>query len=421
MNTPSEPRGAGAIARSVLSGRMLVAGLMGFVSGLPLLLTGSVLQAWLKEEGADLATIGLFALTGLPYALKFLWAPLMDRYAPLALGRRRAWLLLAQLALIAALVALAASSPGQHPLGVAWAALLVAFFSASQDIVVDAYRRESLADDEQGLGASLAVNGYRLGMLLASGGGLILADHWSFPQVYLFMAACMLAGVATTLLAPEPPSAAGVPRTLAEAVVHPFLDYFRRPNALVILLFILLYKIGDAMASQMTTPFYLDLGFSKTEIGAVVKLFGFWATVLGGLAGGLIILRVGVVRALWGFGILQGLSTAAFAWLAVTGHSVPWLAAVIAFENFSSGLGTAAYVAFMANLTNRRFTATQYALLSSLMGVPRVFAAAPTGWLAEQLGWAPFFLGCALAALPGLMILGRLQRRGALSAAIVAG
>jgi PAT family beta-lactamase induction signal transducer AmpG len=421
MSTPSEARHAGSIARAVLSGRMLVAALMGFVSGLPLLLTGSVLQAWLKEDGVDLATIGLFALTGLPYALKFLWAPLMDRYAPLALGRRRGWLLLAQLALIAALAALAAASPAQQPIGVAWAALLVAFFSASQDIVVDAYRRESLADDEQGLGASLAVNGYRLGMLLASGGGLILADHWSFPEVYLFMAGCMLVGVATTLLAPEPPAAAGVPRTLGEAVVHPFLDYFRRQDALAILLFILLYKIGDAMASQMTTPFYLDLGFTKTEIGAVVKFFGFWATVAGGLAGGLIILRTGVLRSLWGFGILQGLSTAAFAWLAVVGPSLTWLAAVIAFENFSSGLGTAAYVAFMANLTNRRFTATQYALLSSLMGVPRVFAAAPTGWMAEALGWVPFFLACALAALPGLLMLGRLQRRGALSAAVVGG
>ncbi len=421
MSTPSEPRDAVAIARTAFSGRMLVAALMGFVSGLPLLLTGSVLQAWLTEEGVDLATIGLFALTGLPYALKFLWAPLMDRFGVLALGRRRGWLLVAQLALIGALVGLAGSSPALHPLGVAWAALLVAFFSASQDIVVDAYRRESLADDEQGLGASLAVNGYRLGMLLASGGGLILADHWSFPQVYLFMAACMLAGVATTLLAPEPSTAAGVPRTLGEAVVHPFLDYFRRQDALVILLFILLYKIGDAMASQMTTPFYLELGFTKTQIGAVVKLFGFWATVAGGLAGGLIILRIGVLRSLWGFGILQGLSTAAFAWLVITGPSASWLAAVIAFENFSSGLGTAAYVAFMANLTNRRFTATQYALLSSLMGVPRVFAAAPTGWLADVLGWAPFFLGCALAAVPGLLILGRLQRRGALSAAVAAG
>jgi PAT family beta-lactamase induction signal transducer AmpG len=228
------------------------------------------------------------------------------------------------------------------------------------------------------------------------------------------MAGCMGLGVATTLLAPEPGAAAGRPGSLREAVVEPFVDYFRRPDAVAILAFILLYKIGDAMAAHMTTPFYLDLGFSKTEIGAVVKLFGFWATVLGGLIGGVLILRLGVVSALWGFGILQALSTAAFAVLAAIGHDLVALTAVIAFENLSSGLGTSAYVAFMALLTNRRFTATQYALLSSLMGVPRVLAAAPTGWLAEQLGWTVFFIGCALAALPGLWVLARLQRRGAL-------
>jgi PAT family beta-lactamase induction signal transducer AmpG len=414
MTGRSEAPGLAAIVRAVLSGRMAVAALMGFVSGLPLLLTGSVLQAWMTQEGVDLSTIGLFALVGLPYTLKFAWAPLFDRYAPLALGRRRGWLLLVQLALVGALAQLASSSPAASPAGVAVAALLVTFFSASQDIVIDAYRRESLADDEQGLGASLYVNGYRVGMLLASGGGLILADHWSFASVYLFMAACMGLGVATTLLAPESGAAAGRPGTLREAVVEPFVDYFRRPDAVAILAFILLYKIGDAMAAHMTTPFYLDLGFSKTEIGAVVKLFGFWATVLGGLAGGVLILRLGVVRALWGFGILQALSTAAFAALAAIGHDLVALAVVIAFENLSSGLGTSAYVAFMALLTNRRFTATQYALLSSLMGVPRVLAAAPTGWLADQLGWGLFFLACALAALPGLWGLARLQRRGAL-------
>lgn len=414
MTVEPEPRSARAIARSVLSGRMLVVALMGFVSGLPLLLTGSVLQAWMKDAGVDLATIGLFALAGLPYTLKFVWAPLFDRYVPIALGRRRGWLLIVQLALIGALVLLAGSDPAASPFGVAVAALLVTFFSASQDIVVDAYRREVLADDEQGLGAALAVNGYRLGMLLASGGGLILADHWSFPAVYLFMAGFMLIGVATTLFAPEPGAPAGRPRSLQEAVIDPFLDYFRRPDAVAILLFILLYKLGDAMAAHMTTPFYLDVGFTKTEIGAVVKLFGFWATVAGGLVGGVAILRLGIVRALWVFGILQALSTAAFVALAVAGPDLGVLTAVIAFENLSSGLGTSAYVAFMATLTNRRFTATQYALLSSLMGIPRVLAAAPTGWLAAELGWPAFFLCCAVVALPGLWVLGWLQRRGTL-------
>jgi len=401
-----------AIARAALSWRMLVAALMGFASGLPLLLTGSVLQAWMTEEAVDLGTIGLFALLGLPYTLKFVWAPLMDRFTPSGLGRRRGWLLISQLALIAALILLSLARPAAAPLWLAVAALLVTFFSASQDIVIDAYRREALADDEQGLGASLYVNGYRIGMLLASGGGLILADHMSFSQVYQLMAAFMLLGVATTVFAPEPRPAEGVPTTLREAVVQPFVDYFRRRDALLILAFVLLYKIGDTMASHMTTPFYLDIGFSKTEIGAVVKLFGFWATVLGGLLGGLLIMRTGIYRALWVFGILQAVSTAGFAWLAVIGASLPGLAAVISFENLSAGMGTAAYIAYMASLTNRKFTATQYALLSSLMGVPRVIAAAPTGYLADALGWASFFVFCALIALPGLLLLRWLHRRG---------
>ena len=400
------------IARSALSLRMLVAALMGFASGLPLLLTGSVLQAWMKDEGVDLGTIGLFALVGLPYTLKFLWAPLMDRFTPNALGRRRGWLLLFQLALVASLVWLSLARPAVDPWWLAVAAMLVTFFSASQDIVVDAYRRESLSDEEQGLGASLYVNGYRVGMLLASGGGLILADHLSFAQVYQLMAAFMLLGVATTLFAPEPATAEGVPRTLREAVVEPFIEYFQRRDALLILAFILHYEIGGTMASHMTTPFYLDIGFSKTEIGAVVKLFGFWATVTGGLIGGLLIMRLGIFRSLWLFGILQGVSTAGFAVLAQVGASVPGLAAVITIENLSGGMGTAAYVAYMASLTNRKFTATQYALLSSLMGVPRVIAAAPTGYLADAMGWSWFFVACALIAVPGLLLIRWLHGRG---------
>ncbi|MCB1799431.1 MAG: AmpG family muropeptide MFS transporter, partial [Gammaproteobacteria bacterium] len=373
---------------------------------------GSVLQAWMKDEGVDLGTIGLFALVGLPYTLKFLWAPLMDRFTPNALGRRRGWLLLFQLALIVSLVWLSLARPAVDPWWLAVAALLVTFFSASQDIVIDAYRRESLSDEEQGLGASLYVNGYRVGMLLASGGGLILADHLSFAQVYQLMAAFMLLGVATTLFAPEPVTAEGVPRTLREAVLEPFIEYFQRRDALLILAFILLYKIGDTMASHMTTPFYLDIGFSKTEIGTVVKLFGFWATVTGGLIGGLLIMRLGIFRALWLFGILQGVSTAGFSVLAQVGASVPGLAAVITFENLSGGMGTAAYVAYMASLTNRKFTATQYALLSSLMGVPRVIAAAPTGYLADAMGWSWFFVACALIAAPGLLLIRWLHTRG---------
>ncbi len=378
---------------------------MGFASGLPLLLTISVLQAWMKDEGVDLSVIGLMALVGLPYTLKFLWAPLFDRFTLPFLGRRKGWLLVAQITLMLSIVGLGFTNPSNNPWLVAFAAFLVTFFSASQDIVIDAYRREDLADEELGLGSSLYVNGYRLAMLLASGGGLILADVTSFRLVYLTMASCMSVGVIATLLTPEPEVPAGSPKSLKEAVVDPFKEYFSRTGALWILAFILFYKIGDTMASAMTIPFYLDIGFSKTEIGAVVKLFGFWATIAGSLAGGIFILQCGINRSLWVFGFLQAISTAGFAVLFYIGHSIPALAAVVAFENFSAGLGTSAFVAFMASLTNKKFTATQYALLSSLMGVPRVFASAPTGFMVEAMGWSGFFIFCALIAIPGMLLL----------------
>jgi len=391
---------------AIFSGRMLVALLMGFGSGLPLLLTGSVLQARLKDGGVDLTEIGLFALVGLPYTLKFLWSPLFDRYALPFLGRRRGWLLVSQLALAASLMALSYARPAAGDLlWVSMAALLVAFFSASQDIVVDAYRRESLADVELGLGSALYVNGYRVGMLLAGGGGLILADHASFEIMYQLMAAFMAACTVVTLLAAEPALPEGTPTSLTEAVFMPFRDYFARDGAWLALAFILLYKLGDTMASSMTTPFYLDLGYTKTEIGAVVKLFGFWATIAGGTLGGVLILRTGLNRALWWFGLGQMLSTLGFVVLAGVTPGVTPLATVVAVENLTAGMGTSAFVGFIGALTDRRFTATQYALLSSLMGVPRVLASAPTGWLAEQLGWAGFFVLCTLMAIPGLLLL----------------
>jgi PAT family beta-lactamase induction signal transducer AmpG len=391
--------------RAVFSGRMFIALLMGFSSGLPLLLTGSVLQAWLKDGGIDLTRIGLFALVGLPYTLKFLWSPLFDRYA-LPLGRRRGWMALMQLSVAGTLLLLSMTQPAaDHLWLVMLAGLLVTFFAASQDIVIDAYRRESMAESELGLGSALYVNGYRIGMLLAGGGGLILADWMSFEAMYRLMAVFMAACVAVTLLAPEPPLPEGRPRNLREAVVLPFRDYFSRDGAWLILAFILLYKLGDTMASAMTTPFYLDLGYSKTEIGAVVKLFGFWATLAGGTLGGLWMLRAGMHRALWLFGFGQMISTFGFVVLAQLPPSEVALAVVVAIENLTAGMGTAAFVGFMAALTDRRFTATQYALLSSLMGVPRVLLSAPTGWLAQTLGWSGFFLLCVLIAIPGLLML----------------
>jgi MFS transporter, PAT family, beta-lactamase induction signal transducer AmpG len=384
---------------------MLVALLMGFACGLPLLLTITVLQAWMKEQGVDLTVIGMISLVGLPYTLKFLWAPVMDRFTLPFLGRRRGWLLVAQAALMVSISGLGFTDPGKNPWMMAAAAFLVTFFSASQDIVVDAYRREDLLDKELGLGSSLYVNGYRVGMLLASGGGLIMADHMPFFMVYQIMAACLLPGVVTTLLAPEPKINVGTPETMREAVFDPLIEYFSRRGALWILAFILFYKIGDTMASAMTLPFYLDIGFSKTQIGAVVKLFGFWATVAGTLIGGVIMLRLEINRSLWVFGFLQAASTAGFAVLARVGNSLPLLSTVIAFENLSSGMGTAAFIAFMASLTHKKFTATQYALLTSLMGIPRVMASAPTGFFAKNMGWESFFIACTLIAAPGMLLL----------------
>ncbi|HOP46878.1 MAG TPA: AmpG family muropeptide MFS transporter [Desulfobacteraceae bacterium] len=404
--------------RVICSRRMLVSLIMGFSSGLPLLLTISLLQAWMKEEGVDLAVIGIMALVGLPYTIKFLWSPVLDRFTLPFLGRRRGWLLIAQIALVLSISALGATDPGKNPWMVAFAAFLVTFFSASQDIVIDAYRREDLSDEELGLGSSLYINGYRIGMLLASGGGLILADHMPFSCVYLIMAACMLPGIITTILTPEPDTPAGTPRTIKEAAIDPLVEYFTRPSALWILAFILLYKIGDTMASAMTTPFYLDIGFSKTEIGAVVKLFGFWATISGALAGGIIMIRLGINRSLWVFGFLQAVSTACFAVLAKIGYNITALGGVIAFENLSSGMGTAAYAAFMASITNKKFTATQYALLTSLMGIPRVIASAPTGFIAKYLGWEEFFIICTLIAIPGMLLLLKFAPWNTQSAAI---
>ncbi len=393
------------LTRQLFSPRMLVAFLMGFSCGAPLLLTSTVLQAWMTEQGVDLTTIGFFSLVGLPYTLKFLWAPIFDRFTLPFLGRRRGWMLLMQLVLVLALICLGLTDPGQTPWLVALAAFFVTFFSASQDIVVDAYRREDLSDNQLGLGSSFYVNGYRVGMLLAGSGGLILADYLSFDQVYLLMAASLLVGIVTTLVCREPPLTRGTPRNFREAVVEPFVDYFNRDRALLLLLFILLYKIGDQMASTLTTPFYLDLGFSKTQIGAVAKLFGFWSTIVGGLMGGTILLRIGIIKSLWIFGILQAVSILSFSVLALLGNTITGLIVAIVLEQLTSGMGTCAYVAYMASLTNKKFTATQYALLSSCMGIPRVIIAAPAGWLAELVGWPLFFLGCALAAIPGLLLL----------------
>ena len=397
------------IFRIIFSWRMLVIFFLGISSGIPLLVTGSTLQAWMTDEKVNLAVIGMFSLVGLPYTVKFLWAPVMDRYVPPFLGRRRGWMLISQILLMMAIGAFSLARPAESPWIVAFLAVLVSFFSASQDIVVDAYRRELLRDEELGLGSSLAVNGYRIGMLISGAFALFLADRISWNYVYLLLAASLLIGIITTCLAPGSEGQVIPPKSLREAVIEPFIDYFKRIGAFEILAFILLYKIGDVMASSMTTPFILKMGFTKTELAAIVKTFGIFATITGGLVGGILIIKLGLRKGLWIFGILQAVSTLSFSALASVGayHSI--LAATVTFENLTSGMGTAAFTAFMASLCNKRFTATQYALLSSLMGIPRVIAATPTGFLAERLGWVHFFIFCTLAAIPGLVFLFRFK------------
>lgn len=396
----------------LISPKMLVMLLTGFSSGLPLLLTGSTLKFWMREEGLDLTTIGFFGLVGLPYTLKFLWAPVMDRLVPSFLGRRRGWMLGTQISLMIAIASLAFTQPAVHLPAIAVLCLLVAFFSASQDIVLDAYRRESLSDEELGIGSSMFIYGYRMGMLAAGALALFLADQdsLSWNAVYFIMGTMMVIGILTTWLAPEPVIPAPPPASWQEAIMGPFMDFFTRPGSLTILLFILLYKVGDSMASEMLSPFMVDLGVSKTDYAMIVKVFGMIALIAGGLIGGLVVYRMGIVPSLLILGFLQMISTAGFVILAVTGNHLPTLTAVIAFETISSGLGQTAFVAFMASLTNKRFTATQYALLTSFMGIPRVFAGSTTGFLAAWLGWEGFFILCTLLAIPGLMLIGRLRR-----------
>lgn len=393
------------LLKSIFNGRMLIILLMGFSSGLPLLLIGGTLKAWLRQGGVDLKTIGFFSLAGLPYTLKFLWAPILDRYTPMLLGRRRGWLLISQIALAVGIAMIAFSNPTTSLQKIAILAVLVGFFSATQDIVVDAYKRETLQDEELGLGSSLGINGYRLAIYVSGAAALFMAGAWSWETTYLIMAALMGVGILTTLFAPEPQTGILPPRTLKEAVVGPFAEYFQREGALVPLLFILLYKIGDAMAGEMLNPFYIDRGFTLEQIGAIAKTLGLVGTLAGSVVGGIIMIKIGISRSLWVFGFFQAISTAGFMLLAQMNATVLGLATVIGFETFTGGMGTAAYAGYMASLTHRKFTGTQYALLTSLMGVPRVIFGSTTGVLAQSLGWSGFFLFCTLVAVPGMLLL----------------
>jgi PAT family beta-lactamase induction signal transducer AmpG len=384
--------------------------LLGFSSGIPLALTGSTLQAWMTSEKVDLAVIGVFSLVGLPYAIKFLWSPLMDRFVPPFLGRRRGWMLVTQVALLLAVTAMAFSAPAAHPGVLALLALLVAFASASQDIVVDAWRTEVLAPEELGPGAGVHILGYRVAMLTSGAIALILADRMPWRVVYLLMAGSLCVGIVASLLSPEPEIPGKTPRTLKEAVIEPFLEFFARPGAVGILLFVVFYKLDVVMATALTTPFLLELGFTKTDIGAVTKGLGMLATIVGTLAGGAVVAKAGMKASLWLFGVLQSVSTLTFLALARLGHHYPMMVAAIGVENLCSGMGTAAYAAFLMSLCDKRYTATQYALLTSLMAVTRVVVGAPTGFLAKAYGWETYFIVSTLAAIPGLLLLLRYDR-----------
>jgi PAT family beta-lactamase induction signal transducer AmpG len=386
---------------------MLVCIFTGFASGLPLYVLLQLVPAWLREGGVSLTEIGLFALVGIPYTWKFLWAPLLDRWE-LPPGRRRGWMLLFQVALLVSIGLLGQFKPAEQTALIAWLALAVAFFSASQDIVLDAYRREILPDSELGLGNSIHVNAYRISGLVPGALSLILADLMPWDSVFWITGAFMLIGIAMTLLVSEPDTERPPPAGLYESVVAPFREYLQRKGwraLLLVLGFMFFYKLGDNMATALATPFYLDLGFSKTEIGAVAKNAALWPAIVGGLLGGALMIRIGINRGLWLFGVVQVVSILGFAVLANAGAVLWLLAVVISFEYLGVGLGTAAFTAFIARETSRIYAATQFALFTALAALPRTFANASTGWIVERVGWVDFFLFCALLALPGMLLL----------------
>lgn len=381
---------------------------IGFSSGLPLFLTSKTLQAWMTLEKVDLGAIGLFSLVGLPYSLKFIWSPLLDRFVPPFLGRRRGWLVVTQVALLLAIAAMSIQNPAQSLQLLAVNALLIAFFSATQDIAADAYRTDVLEPLEMGAGAAVFVLGYRIALLVTAWLAFRLADQMPWPVVYLLMSALMIVGIVSAIFAPEPETRDRPPESLADAVIKPFIEFFQRHGqirAFFMLLFIVLYKFGDALVNNMSTPFLIQTGFTQSELGDIQGGMGLIATIVGTLCGGSLLSKIGINRSLWVFGALQALSNLAYLVLAQTGKSYQVLVITINIENFCAGLGTTAFIAFLMSLCNQRFSATQYALLSSLMAVSRDILVAPAGAIAQGTGWPMFFLISVIAALPGLLLL----------------
>jgi PAT family beta-lactamase induction signal transducer AmpG len=393
---------------ALLNRRMLICVFTGFTSGLPLYILIQLVPAWLRSEGVGLAEIGFFSLISFPYTWKFVWSPIMDRFTLPFLGRRRGWMLATQLSLAASIAALGYLKPEFSIWSIAYLAAGVAFFSASQDVVLDAYRRELLPDIELGIGNSIHVQAYRLAGLVPGSLALILSDFLPWHTVFIIVAAFMAVGIVLTLSIDEPARHPAAPKTIKEAVIEPFREFIGRAglrSALLVLAFLFLYKLGDNMATALQTPFYIDLGFSRTQIGTIAKFSSLIAAIVGGLVGGLIMVKMSINRALWLFGVVQIISILGFALLSVVGDN-PWmLGAATAFEYLGVGLGTAALTAFMARSTNAAFAATQFALFTALIAVPRTLANAVTGVLVEQFGWTNFFLLCTALALPGMLLL----------------
>jgi MFS transporter, PAT family, beta-lactamase induction signal transducer AmpG len=399
--------------RHYFNRQMLICVSLGFSSGLPLFILYNLLSAWLKSESVDLKAIGLFALVGFPYTWKFVWSPLMDRFQIPLLGRRRGWMLVTQIALLILIAAMGLYSPKTDLTAIVILCGAIAFVSASQDIVIDAYRREMLSDAQQGSGTALFVNAYKLSTLVPGSLSLILSDFLSWQTVFAITALFIVPGILTTLVITEPKIYGQPPKNLREAVVLPFQEFIHRSgwsHALLVLAFIFLYKLGDSMATALATPFYIDLGFSRTQIGLVAKNAGLWASLAGGILGAVWLEKTGVNRGLWIFGALQAIAILGFAVLAQTGvstneYATLMLGAVIGLEAFAVGLGTAAFTAYIATTTDPRYTATQFALFTSLAAVPRTFFNAATGYIVAQTGWFTFFLLCFVLALPGMMLL----------------
>lgn len=394
---------------------MLICIFTGFASGLPLYILIQLMPAWLASEGISIKTIGIFTLTQAPYIWKFVWSPLVDNISPFNLGRRRGWMLLTQLTLFVMIAMMGFLSPEFNIGIIAMLSFAIAFFSATQDIALDAFRRELLSDQELGLGNSIHINAYRIAGLVPGSLSLILSAYFTWDIVFIITAGFMFPAIIMTLLVKEPINRLPVKYSIEEMIFKPFAEFINRSGlktALLILAFIFLYKLGDSMATALATPFYLEMGYSKVDIGLVAKNAGLWPSVIGALLGGLLMIKIGINRALWLFGLVQVLSILGFVWLSIEGpfeqinsYQLIILACVISFEALGVGLGTAAFVSFIARTTNPLYTATQFALFTSFASIPRTLINATTGFIVDSLGWTNFFWLCTILAIPGMLLL----------------